>query len=197
MSYKKVLELANKFAQKTSLQGFEHQKMIQKDQIQEFFEQFKRHLRGIINEMDGDFMTLRIMGYPRPQLKELGTVYHGLLEKANRLSDQQPLESTQEVVSFIFSKSTRILINTLEASIQHFLKNNRVDFTPGAGLTHARVDSLKKTIALVTHAQTFLSSQTSETMNVNLSTSKEEYNPAYTQEGGTKVDGKKSLTGKQ
>lgn len=190
MSYKKVLELADKFAQKTILHAHDPQKLIQQGKVQEFFEQFKRHLRAIINEMDGDIMSLRIMGYPRPTLKELGTVYQGLLEKSNRLNDQQPLESVQEAVSFIFAKSTKTLMNALEESIQHFLKGNQVDFASGGELTHVRVESLKKAIALATHAQGVLNSLAATTTKNVDSTSKEVYNPAYNQQGGTKVDKK-------
>ena len=190
MSYKKVLELADKFAQKTSVFGHDQERLLQQGRIQEFFDQFKRHLRSYINEMDGDHMSLRIMGYPRPKLKELATIHQGLIEKAHRLNDQQPLESVQEAVSFIFAKSTRTLINSLEESIQHFLKHNQVDFAPGAGPPHARVESLRNIIALATQAQEFLNAQPSTPVETSLNV-KEVYNPAYNQQGGTKVDVKK------
>jgi len=190
MSYKKILELANKFAQKTSALDQAQERLFQQGKIQEFFEQFKRHLRSYINEMDGDHMSLRIMGYPRPKLKEFSILHQGLIEKANKLNDQQPLESIQETVDFIFAKSTRILINSLEESIQYFLKHNQVDYAPGTGFTHVRVESLRNVIALVTQAQEFLNSQSTDTSITGLN-QKEIYNPAYNQQGGTKVDYRK------
>lgn len=175
MSHKKVINLAIKFAQKTIAFDRTQEKIIQQEKFYTFFEQFKKHFRTILNEMDGDYMTLRVKGINRTILKEFSHLYHELLELFKKFDDQHPKESTQHIVNYVFSKSNRNTINFLDTSIQQFLKRNEIDFIPTSGLSQARVDSLKDLITLVTSTHNSLNTISPIINQDKLINEKEEY----------------------
>ena len=144
MSYKKVLELADKFAET-------------KDGNHKVFaEHFRGQFRALLNEMEGDYMTLRIKGFDRAFLKEYGRLYQNLLDLLKRFNHAEPLDSMRLIVSYVNTKATKTLINHLEHAIRNFLLNNRVAFTPGHGFSRARVNSLSLLLKLANEARSFI-----------------------------------------
>lgn len=126
MSYQKVLSLANKFAQD------DHNDL------------FVRKYKALLSEMEGDYMTLRIKGLDRPILHEFGKLYHNLFEIFKSAPDTSVIMS---ILSRFLSQHTS-MIHKLDETIQDFLKQNQVDFIPGASLKQAEIHSLKKLFGL-------------------------------------------------
>lgn len=168
MSYQKVLSLANKFA----------------EDIQN--ESFTRRFRSLLNEMEGDYMTLRIKGLDRPALHELGKLYHNLFEifKFNHDNSALPAIFTRFVSQQMKS------IHKLNTTIQDFLQANQVDFLPGAGLKQSEVHSIK---AIFDLAKITLPTEIGLPPK-QLQNEKETYKPFANPNDSTKVE---SLIGKQ
>jgi|SRR6185436_983535 len=177
MSHKKIVELAHKFAKKTVM--FNHEQIMKAEKLNMYFEQFKRDFRALLNEMSGEYMSIRIKGIDSYILKEFSTLYHNLLDYFKRFDDQYPYESLQRIVNYVFSKSFRSTITSLNNNIQQFLKENEVDFIPRKGFTQARVESLTKLIALINSAHNFLltSTPTETSIEDRLQNEKEDYIP--------------------
>jgi len=157
MKYEEILTLANKFAEKQ-----ENTMLV---------DEFLRKFRAILNEMEGDYMTLRIKGFPKIDLVELGGIYHNLLEIFKRYDKNFSKETIDRFEYYI--QNNRVFINKLENKIQKFLKNNKVKFDPNKSFSQARVHSLKLVIELFNDAKNFLSSKRNE----SLLNEKEEYMP--------------------
>lgn len=182
MSYYNVLKLAQKFSVKLADAANKPN-----DQMQEHFEKFKRELRSILNEMDGDLMTLRIKGADRNILKDMGMLQQYLREKYKMLDDSRPIESMENILLYLFSKSVKLLLVNLHTAIQKFLKENEVDFEPQAALSQARVESITNLLRLA-HMTRIILSQQSSTASEPLKSEKEVYNPLVGAQNSTKVD---------
>lgn len=185
MSYYNVLKLAQKFSVK--LADAANQPNIQ---IQEHFEKFKHELRSILNEMDGDSMTLRIKGADRSILKELGTLQQNLREKFKMLDDSRPAASMENILLYLFSKNVKTSLLNLHIAIQKFLKEHEIDFAPHAAFSQARVESITNLLKLAHITRNALQQQSTVVAPTPLKSEKEVYNPSAGAQDGTKVEKK-------
>lgn len=145
MSHKKVIELAKKFADKTVVHNINYAKM----KHQAAFEEFKRKLRMVLNEMSGDHLTLRIKGFDRSLLKEFAKLYDLLLELIKGFDDENPRQSTQRIVEHMSNANITSFMGLLNLKINNFLDENQVDFRPSPGLTQVKVNSLSNLKQLI------------------------------------------------
>jgi hypothetical protein len=151
MSYQKVLSLANKFAQDIQDESFSHR------------------YRALLNEMEGDYMALRIKGLDRSNLHELGKLYHNLFE----IFKSSPNSSAMIATLSRFVSQNAESISKLNSIIQQFLKDSQIEFISGPGLKQAEVHSIKKLFNLSKTTLPSMMVQPSEQL-LNI---KEEYKP--------------------
>lgn len=180
MSYYNILKLAQKFSIKLA-----HNEENQ-------FENFKSELRSILNEMGGDLLTLKIKGADISILKELSALQQNVLSKFKNLDNDQPVESMENVLLYLFSKNVKPSLINLNSVIQKFLQENEVDFTPHSSFSQAKVESINNLFKLARITQNILS-QNTKSNNFSpeqLKSEKEEYSPSAGAVDVTKV-GKK------
>lgn len=190
MSHKKILKLAIKFAQKIITSDYNNQ---EKEQFFEFFESFKKNFRALLNEMEGDYATIRIKGIDKNILKEFGNFYYNLLDLFKMFDDQHPKESIQRLISYVFTKSNKEFINLLNYKIQEFLKENEIDFLAGTKFSQVKINSFKNLVTLVTSAHKFLNNPTFVTTNLNdekLKSETNDYTPLAGSHDTTKIERK-------
>lgn len=169
MSYSKVITLGDKFADKKEIKDQENS--------HRFYEEFRRQFRALLNEMEGDYMTLRIKSFNRASLQELGRLYHNLLEMFKRLEPSEPSLTASRLVHYVTSHPIQAIINKLESEIHPFLKSNEVEFEPGTSFRQVSVDSLKKLQHLASSAHRHLETYT-KVPESKLLSEKEIYNPS-------------------
>lgn len=187
MSHKKVIELAIKFAEKTVMLGHKQVNTDKNNQLDDFIKQFK----ALLNEMEGDHMTIKIKRIDYSIQKEFNKLHHNLLELFKRIDNDNPEDGVQRIISFVFLKSTRTIINSLNLTIQKFLKENEIEFIPSKNFSQPRFESLKNLIKITTNAHNFLNSQkTISPDSEQLKNEKEQYVPISGGNDTTKVDKK-------
>lgn len=180
MSYNNILKLAQKFSIKLA-----HNEENQ-------FENFKSELGSILNEMGGDLLTLKIKGADRSLLKELSSLQQNVLSKLKNLDNDQPVESMENVLLYLFSKNVKPSLINLNTNIQKFLQENEIDFSPHASFSQAKIESINNLLELARATENILPQNTkSNDFNTEqLKSEKEEYSPSAGAVDVTKV-GKK------
>ena len=182
MSHKKILELAKKFASTYNSDELKKEKIIT------FFERFKQHFRILLNEMEGDYMTIKVKGIDKNILKNFHNLYQNLLEFLKKFDDKLPIEN---IITYIFAKPNRLLINTLNDNIQNFLKENEINFLPNNRFSQAKVNSLTNLLKLIISAHRFLNDNqqiTVDTHHEKLQNEKEDYTPIGGSIDTTKIE---------
>jgi hypothetical protein len=184
MSYNNILKLAQKFSVKIANE--------EKQSAKEYFEIFKSELRAVLNEMEGDLLTLRVKSADRSILKELSSLHQNILSKFKNLDNDQPRESMENVLLYLFSKNVKPGLIILNTTIQKFLQENEIDFAPHSSFSQAKIESINKLFKLARVTENILSQNTkSNDFNTEqLKSEKEEYSPSAGAVDVTKV-GKK------
>lgn len=148
MSYKKVQQLAAKFANNAL---FEEEQPTD-GRADPYANDFIRNIRIALNELEGDLMTLRYRdpspAFNRTQFKELGNFWGACVEIYKSLDEYNLEKGVKEFVSLLQDKKDW-LAKIIPAIKQH-MKNTEVDFIPGPGLSQARADGLKELIKVIT-----------------------------------------------
>lgn len=140
MSYKKILQLADKFAEKSQNEQFQEQRAM----LEKFSDEYLNTLKSILGEMEGDLLTLKEKGFPRAKWKEFGLFWKELVEIYKSYDESQPYEGAKKLLLFVASKSKESFIRTLNAEVHKFLKEKEVDFGAGADLSQSEVNSLRR-----------------------------------------------------
>lgn len=143
MSYKKVQQLANKFA-KTAI-ATEYYSASQK--TDHFANSFLRNIRAALNELEGDLMTLKYRDFNRKQWKELGDFWRNCIEIYKGFNENKPEDGVQEFVDFLLERKD--WLNQINSAIQKHLRATEIDFVPHPNLSQARADGLKEVIKAV------------------------------------------------
>lgn len=145
MSHRKILKLAVKFAQKIIITSDYNLQAEDKKIVEDFKQQF----RALLNEMEGDYVSLKIKGINKNILKKFSHLYYNLLDLFKIINDQYPKESMRRLVNYVLAKDTKSFINELNYEIQGFLKEDEVDFDVGTGFSQVQINSLKKLVNLI------------------------------------------------
>jgi AraC-like DNA-binding protein len=160
MSFKKVYEIAEKYAAKTIIADNEEKFQSQKEKLAEFFHLTDRKLSAILNEMQGDLLTLKYKGFPKNEWKELFKIHQEVVNLRNTLDSFKIYESAQKIIDTISERSFRARLNTLEVIIQHFLKSKEVhpkNYT-GDQLQQSKVNSLKNLVLFTNELKEYMQS---------------------------------------
>lgn len=151
MSYKRIIELANKFADDSSYQNQEL-----KNKLTYFQNEFSTKFNSIITEMDGDLASLKIMNFDKNIFKIFTKLWNNLLEFNNKLSGENKLNTINEIIDFVTSKQTMSMVDNLEFLINHFLEKNKIDTSGTAILSNINVQSLHKLLNLILESKDFI-----------------------------------------
>lgn len=163
MSYQKVLEVAKKFADAQKEKSRNQQFQEQRERVTIFFEAFYKEFAGAVNLMESDINTLKLKGFDSDMLKIMTSLYHSLVEYRKTITDIKSklgvvaiYDRINKIYEYVFSRKTLPIIDNLEFLIQHFLKNNQVDFLPSTHLTQSKVESFKKLKNVLVNAKNFM-----------------------------------------
>lgn len=143
MSYKKVQQLADKFANTS----YDEDQISKNNKTDPHANNFLRKLRMALSELEGDLVVLKYRGFNKTQWKELGLFWRNCIEIYKAINEQKLDEGIQELADLVKDKK-EWLIQMLPA-IQKQLKETEVDFTPGPYLTQARADGLKELLKVI------------------------------------------------
>lgn len=147
MTYKKVLELAKKFAKDLESE---------KKQAIEFGYEFTNKLRAISNEMAGDLRSLKEKGFDPIQWKSFASFYHMTIELNKSFNYENEYSSAQKIVQMISQPDIMNFINSLNSSIHNFLKENKTDIGNSILLAQTKVESLQKLVGLINWAHFYM-----------------------------------------
>lgn len=179
MSFAKVLELSNKFTKKL-LKYADHQKVD--------FDDFAQELKALLNEMRGDFLTLKYKGYDRSKLVIFNKIYEELLNILKTINDNQPKFGIRRFVMMFHEKDMKNLIKHTNEDIQKFLKENEIEFTSGPKMRQAYVDSLNKIIQLADKYQLAIGVKEPEPVELkSIKSEEEDVEPTASENDVTKV----------
>lgn len=145
MTFKRVFELSEKFLVKTAEFHQEEKFKAERERLSKFYDQIEREFTQILNEMEGDLLTLKVKEYPRPELKEFIKVFQYLIQLKKHALNYRPYEAAQQIINFINNRGFKAQIAALNMSAQHFVQNTQVDFDQSLGRLHqASIKSLEK-----------------------------------------------------
>lgn len=146
MTFNKLYKFSQQLEPKTT--EFNRHELFQqeRERLSQFLEQIKVRFTRILNEMEGDLLTLKIKEFPEDDWKEFAKLYKHLIQINKSLIDYKPYQAAQKIIDLVSSRDMKAKINTLDHIIQHFLHNNTVDFggNSNSQLKQASVHSLEK-----------------------------------------------------
>lgn len=139
MTNKKVQELADKFANKHNEAW-----QAQRETLESFYYDTSKFFRTIINEMDGDLLTLKQMNIDLGVQKMLGKVFHDFVELYKEINPAHPYIGIQNIIDWAGSKQNKILFENLNFLFNEYLRKDKVEFEQSPSLKHPKVNSIKK-----------------------------------------------------
>jgi hypothetical protein len=144
MSHLKIQQLANKFFQKLEKTADFNS---QREQDEKFQQDFQKQFRSLLNEMEGDLVSLKHKDLDRSVWKQFALLWKNLLEiyKNNNM---------QALVDYVNELSAKSVIENLQAAVQQHLQDTAIDFG-GKLLSQLRVESLRNLINLSQMGQEF------------------------------------------
>jgi len=144
MTFKKVYELSEKFLSKTAEFDRNEKIKAEEERLSTFKEQIEDNFRSLLQEMEGDLLTLREKNYPREEWKEFVKIFQNLVKLRKEVFEHHPYEAARLIINTITDRAFNARLNTLEMSIQHFLKENQIQFDSIDELSQSAVHSLQK-----------------------------------------------------
>jgi hypothetical protein len=160
MSTHKVLQLADKFAAKTTIAppagGVNQRFQEQRQKLSEFYDHFFPELRRVIARMENEIGTLRLRGFEKKTWKMMIEVYDRLITISKHIKEDKPYSGARELVEFALSRNTKSIIDNLDFLANHHLSRTNVDFKESEHLTHPKSVSLKQLIHLAEWARQFM-----------------------------------------
>lgn len=157
MSYQKLIALAEEFAQKTMMPREDEEVILRREKERHFFEKFQNQFRALLNEMEGDYISLKVKELDRPILQEFGKLFRNLLEIYKKFNNLYPFGCVRRLINYV--QDNHSLIIKLNNAIQKFLKENQIDFGNSSKLQQVRVDSLLLLNKLAMYAKSFMIEQ--------------------------------------
>jgi hypothetical protein len=150
MSYKKVLEVAKKFADAQEARNLNQKFQEQRVRTNHFFDAFIKQISETVNMIEGDYYTLKLKGFDADTLKIMAKLLSNLQDYRKHLYNKDRDLSTfdiypkvQKLVSYVLDRNNLAVIDNLEFLSQHFMKNNQVEFLPSKMLTQSKLNGLK------------------------------------------------------
>lgn len=161
MSYNKIQELAEKFANKTVFLGDDEAFNKQRLQMKEFYVSFYRSLRGLLGSLEGEIKVLKERDFDSGMMKLLIKCYRDLLELAKSSDPEHPYVMGEKFVHYILSRPNIDIINNLDFLIQHQLKTTNIKTQVGSLLGSPTAIALVGLKHLAKQVQSFMAANPS------------------------------------
>jgi hypothetical protein len=150
MSYKKVLEVAKKFADAQEAQNLNQKFQEQRVRTNHFFDVFIKQFSESVSLIESDIHTLKLKGFDNDTLKIMAKLLSNLQDYRKHLYNKDRETGTfdiyprvQKISNYVLDRNNLAIIDNLEFLTQHFMKNNQVDFLPSKLLTQSKLNGLK------------------------------------------------------
>ena len=141
-----------------------------------YLESFTSKFRPILNEMEGDIMTLKIMSFNNNYLKLFNSIYRDILFLFKNINDTNYQESLKNLINFVTNDKMRNMLKHLQIRIDQFILDNSIEFSDHPRFTVVKIQSIRSLI------------DTLETVSAYSFDAQEELNPIIVDNsGGTKV----------
>lgn len=150
MSYKKVQQLANKFANTS----YDEEQLSKNNKTDPNANTFLAKLRRALTELEGDLVTLKYRNFNKTQRQELGLFWRNCVEIYKAIDELKLNDGIQELVDLV--KEKREWLTKMIPAIQKHLKDTEVEFTPGFNFTQARADGLKELLKVIHEGAEYL-----------------------------------------
>lgn len=146
MTFHKLYKLAEKLSVKTAEFSKYELSQQEKERLLDFKSQLNTQFGNILNELEGDLLTLRIKKFPKEDWRELVKLHRQLLDFKKSLLDDKPYAAAQKIIDVVNNRNIKAKLTTFNHIINHFLENNQVDLEsgPNSGLKQVSVNSLTK-----------------------------------------------------
>lgn len=163
MSIQKVLEMAEKFVTLAEEQGgttiktpHDGEYQAQRNRLSDFYDQFSRQLRIIINEMGGDLFTLKTREFDHKMFKMFGNVYQNLIDISKEVKENKPYIAAEKLVHYVLERPNSIVLENLEFLAKHHTESTNVDFAPNKALRHPEIRSIDALKKLALHLRKYM-----------------------------------------
>jgi len=157
MSFHKLFELSQKLRVKTAEFNQEKELNDQLLKLSVVRDEVNKDFTRILNQMEGDLLTLKIKGFSKLELKEFVKIFYELVSLRKRIASFAVYDGIQQIVDLINSKEFQAQISTLNLSIQHFLEENQIYLdAPNKLLQQASVKSLSQLSSFADKWQTYV-----------------------------------------
>lgn len=153
MTFNKVNQLAEKLQLKTAQYNRNELYQAERNRLDFFFSQLSSQFTAILNEMEGDLLTLKHKGFAKGEFKDdfrnFLKLFYQLIKLGKSLNEYKPYEAAQKIVDITNSRAGKAYINDLNLTTQDFLANHEVDWGQPLNdkVRQATLDSLNKLLA--------------------------------------------------
>lgn len=128
----------------------------QRDRLAKFHDHFKRQLRVIINEMEGDLWVLKQRRFDPKLFKALGNVREELINIFKSIQEDKPYRAAEKLVFYATNRPTKMVLDNLDFLAKHHLQVTNEDFVTSAMLQHPKIHSIDALNKLVLELQDFM-----------------------------------------
>lgn len=161
MSHKKIVELSKKFAELNINEKFN----AQREKMSIFSDEFYASFRRILNEMEGDIMSLKYKGFEISTLKQFNGIFHNLLNISKEITSDNPYHAAKKLNEFL---SDKMVLNNLKKIIS-LIKETLQSDNFGENLPGLKIDSINKIAKLNEFVKNYMANN--PLLNVSLETS--------------------------
>lgn len=165
MSYKKVIELANKLIKKADNLDKSKQFDEQIVKFEAFSNDFARKFTAVLTEMEGDLGNLKIKKFYPDHWSMFAKIYLKLTLIRKEVAVTDPYIAANKLVNFINNKSMFKYLTELDDIIQKFLKKTEVDTALINGEPHVLARSIKLIKALTHYVAKYMADNPEITIN--------------------------------
>lgn len=151
MTHKKVIELANKFANQHNKEWQD-----QRERLESFYYDTSKFFRTLINEMDGDLLTLKQKNIHPDVIKMFSDITHKLISLYLDIDPEHPYKGIDNLINWTESKETKVLLENLEFLIKEYLFRGKIDFEQTPHMKHPQVQSIKRLLAVIPKLRNFM-----------------------------------------
>lgn len=151
MTHKKVIELANKFANQHNKEW-----QAQRERLETFYYDTSKFFKALINEMNGDLLVLKHKDIHPDVIKTFGDTIHKLLSLYLDIDPEHPYAGIEKLINWADNKQTKVLLENLEFLIKEYLFRGKSEFEQTPNMKHPQVQSIKKLLAIVPKLRAFM-----------------------------------------
>ena len=114
--------------------------------LDKFFWAFTQKLHSIVNEIEGDILTLKLQGFNKHMLQLIMKIHEAIGTILRELNEDNALILADKLIKYV---SNNAVLDNLSFLIDKHLEGKKVDFIPHQMLGVAQVNGLKKLKELI------------------------------------------------